>query len=158
MYQYTPGFLKKISKRNVSVNLVRLKLDSIRPFLNLEPEETKEEPEKEEEKVVEEEEDVPEPELEKVNKTLINIREQMSAESERKTAELIKKLNMKSRELSEQAELRYQEEKEEERRIMKEQEEAILEEIKSKLNLFKWYYFFQFVLPIRFFVGESFIL
>ena len=158
MYQYTPGFLKKISKRNVSVNLVRLKLDSIRPFLNLEPEETKEEPEKEEEKVVEEEEDVPEPELEKVNKTLINIREQMSAESERKTAELIKKLNMKSRELSEQAELRYQEEKEEERRIMKEQEEAILEEIKSKLNLFKWYYFFQYVLPIRFFVGESFIL
>ena len=158
MYQYTPGFLKKISKRNVSVNLVRLKLDSIRPFLNLEPEETKEEPEKEEEKVEEEEEDVPQPELEKVNKTLINIREQMSAESERKTAELIKKLNMKSRELSEQAELRYQEEKEEERRIMKEQEEAILEEIKSKLNLFKWYYFFQFVLPIRFFVGESFIL
>lgn len=137
MYQYTPGFLKKISKRNVSVNLVRLKLDSIRPFLNLEPEETKEEPEKEEEKVEEEEEDVPQPELEKVNKTLINIREQMSAESERKTAELIKKLNMKSRELSEQAELRYQEEKEEERRIMKEQEEAILEEIKSKLNLFK---------------------
>ena len=158
MYQYTPGFLKKISKRNVSVNLVRLKLDSIRPFLNLEPEETKEEPEKEEEKVVEEEEDVPEPELEKVNKTLINIREQMSAESERKTAELIKKLNMKSRELSEQAELRYQEEKEEERRIMKEQEEAILEEIKSKLNLFKWYYFFQNVLPIRFFVVESFML
>lgn len=135
MYQYTPGFLKKISKRNVSVNLVRLKLDSIRPFLNLEPEETKEEPEKEEEKVEEEEED-PEPELDKINKALINIREQMSAESERKTAELIKKLNMKSRELSEQAELRYQEEKEEERRIMKEQEEAILEEIKSKLNWF----------------------
>ncbi len=131
MYQYTPGFLKKISKRNVSVNLVRLKLDSIRPFLNLEPEETKEEPEKEEEKVEEED---PEPELDKINKALINIREQMSAESERKTAELIKKLNMKSRELSEQAELRYQEEKEEERRIMKEQEEAILEEIKSKLN------------------------
>jgi len=131
VYQYTPGFLKKISKRNVSVNLVRLKLDSIRPFLNLEPEETKEEPEKEEEKVEEED---PEPELDKINKALINIREQMSAESERKTAELIKKLNMKSRELSEQAELRYQEEKEEERRIMKEQEEAILEEIKSKLN------------------------
>ena len=150
--------MKKISKRNVSVNLVRLKLDSIRPFLNLEPEETKEEPEKEEEKVEEEEEDVPQPELEKVNKTLINIREQMSAESERKTAELIKKLNMKSRELSEQAELRYQEEKEEERRIMKEQEEAILEEIKSKLNLFKWYHFFQNVLPIRFFVVESFML
>ena len=128
MYQYTPGFLKKIYKRNVSVNLVRLKLDRIRPFLNLEPEENEEGPVQEDQEA----EDVSQPELEEINKTLINIREQMSAESERKTAELIKKFNTKSRELSEQAELRYQEEIEEERMIMKEQEEAILEEVKSK--------------------------
>lgn len=130
VFRYTPGFLRKISTSNVSVDVVRLKLDNVRSLLNMD-EEGGSASESETESQSEAEEELDQESLE-IDRKLVNIREQRRAEADKKAAELLQKFQEKSNELAAEAERRYREEKEAHQRAMKEEEDRIFEEIRSK--------------------------
>ena len=108
---YNKGFLSKVSRTPVSVDLVKLKLESVKELLGLDEDEVSDTSSHSGE-VTDDADglDMPDPASLEIDRKLVRLREDMKAEAERKNAELAKKFKEKSAELSEEAERAYREE------------------------------------------------
>ena len=108
---YNKGFLSKVSRTPVSVDLVKLKLESVKELLGLDEEEVSDTSSHSGEVTDDADDlDMPDPASLEIDRKLVRLREDMKAEAERKNAELAKKFKEKSAELSEEAERAYREE------------------------------------------------
>jgi len=131
VFIYDKGFLNKVSQTSVSVDLVNLKLEAVKGWLGLDEDGEDEEESDDSEYSNETDEDLPDPESLEIDRKLINLRENMKAEAERKNAEIIKKFKDKSEELAEVAEKAYKADVEEFQKQMKDEEQRILDERKK---------------------------
>ena len=108
---YNKGFLSKVSRTPVSVDLVKLKLESVKELLGLDEDEVSDTSSHSGEVTDDADDlDMPDPASLEIDRKLVRLREDMKAEAERKNAELDKKFKEKSAELSEEAERAYREE------------------------------------------------
>ena len=134
VFMYNKGFLSKVSRTPVSVDLVKLKLESVKELLGLDEDEVSDTSSHSGEVTDDADDlDMPDPASLEIDRKLVRLREDMKAEAERKNAELAKKFKEKSAELSEEAERAYREEVD---RFAKQQdleERNCLEQRQSKL-------------------------
>jgi len=112
IFAYNPGFIEKVKAPELSVDLVQLRLESIRHLLNLGGDEDHDEFSKNESDEKEYIKSDSEEEYEKHDLKMIALRQNMRLEAEKQNAEVLKRFEETSARLAQQAERKYKEEKE----------------------------------------------